>query len=85
MKKSQLVAENLKLSKALLQQILDDPSILEEISEGANVIVLPLDNVELFKANLEQLILLKERGVKNLLVAVLEGIRAVEPRLVVKV
>jgi len=85
MKKSELVEANLKLSQTLMRRILEDPSYLEEISEDANVIVLPLDNPELFKANLEQLLSLKERGVENLLVVVLESAEVLEPRVVVKV
>lgn len=80
-----LVEENLKLSRTLMRKILEDPSHLEEMPEEANVIVLPLDNAELFKVNLEQLLLLKERGVENLLAVVLESAEVPEPRVVVKV
>jgi len=84
MKRSQLVEENLKLSQALLQRLLEDPSTLEEIPEEANLIVLPLDDSELFKENLEQLVALKEQGVGKLLVVVIESAAALEPRMVVK-
>lgn len=85
MKQSRLVEANLKLSQTLMRRILEDPSYLEEIPEDANVIVLPLDNPELFKANLEQLLSLKERGVENLLVVVLESAEVLEPRVVMKI
>lgn len=85
MKKSRLVEENLTLSHAFIQRILKNPAALEEIPEGANLIVLPLDDADLFRANLEQLVSLKEQGVKNLLVVVLESVEILEPRVVVKV
>ena len=85
MKESQLVGQNLELSEALLLQLLEDPSALEGIPEGAGLIVLPLDDPDLFKANLEQLITLKEQGIKELLVVIMESTAALEPRLVVRV
>lgn len=85
MRKSQLVDKNLELSEALLRGFLEDPSTLEEIPEGANLIVLPLDDPELFQANLEQLVALKEQGVRKLRVVVIESAEAMEPRVVVRV
>ena len=85
MKKSQLVDKNLELSEALLRRLLENPSALEEIPEGANLIVLPLDDPELFQANLEQLVTLKEQDVRKLRVVVIESAEALEPRMVVRV
>ncbi len=85
MKQSQLVDRNLELSEALLLQLLEDPSALEGIPEGGNLIVLPLDDPDLFKANLEQFVTLKEQGIKKLLVVVMESTAALEPRMVVRV
>lgn len=85
MRKSQLVDKNLELSEALLRRFLEAPSTLEEIPEGANLIVLPLDDPELFQANLEQLVALKEQGVRKLRVVVIESAEALEPRVVVRV
>ena len=85
MRKSQLVDKNLEVSEALLRRFLENPSTLEEIPEGANLIVLPLDDPELFRANLEQLVALKEQGVRKLRVVVIESAEALEPRVVVRV
>ena len=85
MRKSQLVDKNLELSEALIRRFLENPSTLEEIPEGANLIVLPLDDPELFQANLKQLVTLKEQGVTNLRVVVIENAEALEPRVVVRV
>lgn len=85
MKESQLVGQNLELSEALLLQLLEDPSALEGIPEGGSLIVLPLDDPNPFKANLEQLVTLKEQGIKKLLVVVMESTAALEPRMVVRV
>ena len=85
MRKSQLVDKNLEVSEALLRRFLENPSTLEEIPEGANLIVLPLDDPELFQANLKQLVTLKEQGVTNLRVVVIENAEALEPRVVVRV
>ena len=85
MRNPQLVGKNLELSEALLRQLLKNPSAVEGIPEGANLILLPLDDPELFQANLEQLVSLKEQGVTNLRVVVIEGAEALEPRMVVGV
>ena len=85
MKKTQLVDKNLELSEGLLRLLLENPSASEEIPEGANLIVLPLDDPELFQANLEQLVTLKEQGATNLRVVVVESAKALEPRIVVRV
>lgn len=85
MRKSQLVDKNLELSEALLRRLLENPSALEEIPEGATLIVLPLDDPEVFQANLEQLVALKEQGVRKLRVVVIESAEALEPRMVVRV
>ena len=85
MRRSQLVGKNLELSEALLRQLLKNPSAVEGIPEGANLILLPLDDPELFQANLEQLVSLKEQGVTNLRVVVIEDAEALEPRMVVRV
>ena len=85
MRKSQLVDKNLEVSEALIRRFLEKPSTLEAIPEGANLIVLPLDDPELFQANLEQLVTLKEQGVTNLRVVVIESAEALEPRVVVRV
>ncbi|MBI1743573.1 hypothetical protein HYR54_10990 [Candidatus Acetothermia bacterium] len=85
MKKSRLVKENLKMSRALFQKLLEDPSALEKIPDEANLIVLPLNDTELFKANLKQLLMLKERGIENLLVVVLDSAKSKQPRVIVQV
>jgi len=85
MRTSQLVDKNLELSEALLQRLLKNPSTVEQITDGINLIILPLDDPELFQANLEQLITLKEQGTTNLRVVVIESADALEPRIVVKV
>lgn len=85
MRKSQLIDKNLDLSEAILRRVLENPSDLEEIQEGANLILLPLDDPELFQANLEQLVKLKEQGLTNLRVVVIEDAEALEPRMVVRV
>jgi len=85
MRTSQLVDKNLELSEALLQRLLKNPSTVEQITDGINLIILPLDDPELFRANLEQLITLKEQGTTNLRVVVIESADALEPRIVVKV
>lgn len=85
MRKSQFIDKNLELSESLLRRFLENPSTLEEIPEGANLIVLPLDDPELFQANLEQLVALKEQGVRKLRVVVIESAEALEPRVVVRV
>lgn len=85
MKRVERVSENIKLSRLLIQRVLEGPELLEQIPEGANLIVLPLDDPELFRANLQELLVLKEAGVKDLVVIVLEGTKAPKPRLLVKV
>ena len=85
MKKADLVRENLRLSRTLLQRILKDPTYLDEVPEDAHLIVLPLDNPKVFKANLEQLVALKGRGHKTAIVVVLETAQAEEPRVLVRV
>jgi len=85
MRKSQLVDKNLELSEALLRQLLKNPSAVEGIPERANLILLPMDDPELFQANLEQLVALKEQGTTNLCVMVIESAEALEPRMVVRV
>ena len=85
MEKSQLVDKNLELSEALLRQLLKNPSAVEGIPEGANLILLPLDDPEVFQANLEQLVTLKAQGVTNLRAVVIENAEALEPRMVVRV
>jgi len=85
MEKSQLVDKNLELSEALLRRLIENPSAIGGIPEGANLIILPLDDPEVFQANLEQLITLKEQGTTNLRIVVIESADALEPRIVVKV
>ena len=85
MEKSQLVDKNLELSEAFLRQLLKNSSVVEGIPEGANLILLPLDDPEVFQANLEQLVTLKAQGVTNLRAVVIENAEALEPRMVVRV
>lgn len=85
MKHAERVSENIKLSRLLVQRVLEEPTLLEQIPEGANIIVLPLDNPTLFRANLKELLALKEAGTKDLIVVVLESTGAPKPRLLVKV
>lgn len=85
MKHAERVSENIKLSRLLVQRVLEEPTLLEQIPEGANIIVLPLDNPTLFRANLKELLALKEAGTKDLIVVVLESTGALKPRLLVKV
>ena len=40
----------MELSRLLTQRLLEEPALLEQIPEGADVIVLPLDNPALFRA-----------------------------------
>jgi len=85
MEKSQLVDKNLELSEAFLRQLLKNSSVVEGIPEGANLLLLPLDDPEVFQANLEQLVTLKAQGVTNLRAVVIENAEALEPRMVVRV
>lgn len=85
MKHAERVSENIKLSRLLVQRVLEEPTLLEQIPEGANIIVLPLDNPTLFRANLKELLALKEAGTKDLIVVVLESTGALKPKLLVKV
>jgi hypothetical protein len=85
MRRAEQVSENLKLSRLLTQRLLEEPALLEQIPEGADVIVLPLDNPELFQANLQHLLALKGAGKQDLVIVVLESTRASKPKLLVKV
>ncbi len=85
MKRAERVSENIKLSRLLIQRLLEKPDLLGQIPEGATIIVLPLDDPKLFRANLKELVALKEAGVRELVVVVLESAEASEPRLLVRV
>jgi len=85
MGKSQLVDKNLELSAGLLCRLIENPSTVEQITDGINLLILPLDDPAVFQANLEQLITLKEQGTTNLRIVVIESADASEPRMVVKV
>lgn len=45
------VAETLDLAKRFINAIFDDPSLLDDIPEGANVIFLPHDDPDLAERN----------------------------------
>ncbi len=85
MTKRQQFEANLELSRVLLQRLLQDPAHLEQIPEGAHLVILPLDDPALFRANLRELLALKEAGVKDLVVAVMEQLESSQPKLLVQV
>ena len=53
MDRTTMFERNLTLSTELARAIIDDPVLLEEIPEGATVILLPDDDPDLAQANLE--------------------------------
>jgi len=85
MRESQLVDTNLELSAVLLQCFLEKHSIIEGITDELNLSLLHLDGPKVFQANLEHLVRLKEQGVANLCVVVIENAEALQPRVVVRV
>jgi hypothetical protein len=85
MTKRQQFEVNLELSRLLLQRLLQDPAYVEHIPERAHLVILPLDDPVLFRANLKEVLALKEAGVKDLVVAVMEQLESPQPKLLVKV
>ncbi|MBS1251089.1 MAG: hypothetical protein MAG451_00119 [Anaerolineales bacterium] len=51
--KEQMMERNLDLAEEHLLHVLEHPEILEQISDDAHVILLPVDDPELFEANLQ--------------------------------
>jgi len=51
---STFVDRNIRLGFQLARDIVDDPSLLDEIPEGATVVLIPDDDAELAEANLRQ-------------------------------
>jgi hypothetical protein len=50
--KAEQIERNLDLARDHLQAILDNPDLLDEIPDGATVVLLPAGDPELFETNL---------------------------------
>jgi hypothetical protein len=58
---------NIEHAFAYARSIVDDPTLLDEIPDGAAVVLIPRDDPELVKASIEQAVKLVQAGMTVLL------------------
>lgn len=81
MKKDEIIKENLDLLNEFMKIAFDQPDIMDKVPTGTELVILPENDPELYKANLKIKQSLEKKGKKCTLVKMKKPEKAASPKI----